>query len=118
MTESPIGIFSNLIGVVEGGWKNVFDYLADVPDAKPTASDYAFSVRKLYDLLVANETSDEAVLLREELLLLISAQLGQGFISKKHHRLVDGLLPKSAPTRRGRGRPRGAGCCWTFVWSA
>ena len=47
--------------------------------------------------------------MREELLLLISAQLGQGFISKKHYRLVDGLLPKPAPLRRGRGHPRGAG---------
>ena len=38
-------------------WQGVFNYLADLADAKPSAADYAMRVRKLYDVFVG-ETGD------------------------------------------------------------
>ena len=110
VTNRPVGAFSHLVGVAVGSWREVFNYFAGVPDAKPTAADYAFSVRKLYEMLVGAEAvqvQDDD--LRECLLLLVWQQLRAGVISKQHYRQVDKLLPKANATPLdGRGRPKGA----------
>ena len=107
MSDHSVGVFNYLAGVADGPWKGVFNHFAGVADAKPTAADYALSVRKLYDGL-AEQTGHDAELLRECLLLLVSEQLCLGLISKEHRELVDKLLAKPEPPRRGRGRPIGA----------
>lgn len=86
-------------------WNRVFHYLADLADAKPTAAEYARSVRKLYDVLAEESGDDEAV--REFLLLFHTPALHhRERISKRHCELVVKLLPK--PRRRKHGRPKGA----------
>jgi hypothetical protein len=85
-------------------WKGSFLYLADLADAKPTAADYAVTVRKLYDVLV-EEIGDPAAV-REFLLFHVPLQHGRGLISKHHRELALKLLPK-APRQKG-GRPKGA----------
>ena len=113
MTEQSVGLLNYLARVPDGAWRELSNHFAGVADAKPSAADYAFSVRKLYDRLV-KETGQDAELLRECLLLLVSEQLGLGLISKQHRRLVDQLLPKpklspkAAPPDRKRRRPKGA----------
>lgn len=86
-------------------WNRVFQYLADLADAKPTAAEYSMSVRKLYDVLAKESGDDEAV--REFLLLFHTSALHhRERISKRHRELVVKLLPK--PRRRKHGRPKGA----------
>ena len=83
----------------------MFNYLADLADAKPTAADYATTVRKLHDVLV--EESGDAQAVREFLVLFhTSAPYHRGRISKRHRELVVKLLPK--PPRQKPGRPEGA----------
>ena len=86
-------------------WNRVFQYLADLADAKTTAAEYAMSVRKLYDVLA--EESGDAQAIREFLVLFhTSAPYHRGRISKRHRELVVKLLPK--PPRQKGGRPKGA----------
>jgi hypothetical protein len=85
-------------------WIGAFHYLADLADAKPTAADYAITVRKVYDVL-AEDTGDP-VGVREFLLFQVSAQQHRGLISKQHRGLVIKLLPNLP--RQKRGRPKGA----------
>jgi hypothetical protein len=87
-------------------WQAVFDYLADLADAKLNSADYAKQVRVLYDLL-ASETGD-AEEVRKFLLHQVSAQLHRGQLSKQHRGLVAKLLPKPTPSGQGRGRTKGA----------
>ena len=107
MTDQSVGLLNCLARVPEGPWKELSNYFAGAADAKPSAADYAFSVRKLYERLV-EETGQDAELLRECLLLLVSEQQSLGLISKEHRELVDKLLAKPKPPARGRGRPIGA----------
>ena len=113
MTNQSVGLLNYLARVPDGSLKELSNYFAGVAVAKPSAADYAFSVRKLYDRLV-KETGQDAELLRECLLLLVSEQQGLGLISKQHRRLLDQLLPKpklspkAAPPDRKRRRPKGA----------
>jgi hypothetical protein len=55
-------------------WVGVFNYLADLADAKPSAADYAMTVRKLYDVLV--EESGDAEEALEFLLFHVPLQHG------------------------------------------
>jgi hypothetical protein len=87
-------------------WRGVFNYLEDLAEAKPSATDYAMKVRKLYDVL-AEDTGDP-VAVREFLLFRMSWHEHRGLISKQHCRLVAKLLPKPGPSGRGRGRTIGA----------
>src|SRR5262249_14318671 len=85
-------------------WKGVFNYLADLADAKGSATDYAMTVCKVYDVLV--EDTGDAAMAREFLLFQVSLQHHRGVISGQHYKLVAKLLP-SRPNRP-RGRPKGA----------
>jgi hypothetical protein len=87
-------------------WQGVYNFVADLADAKLNSADYAKQVRTLYDVLAA-ETGD-AELVREFLLYQVSAQQHRGQISKQCRGLVAKLLPKSAPSGPGRGRTKGA----------
>ena len=85
-------------------WVGVFNYLADLADAKQDAAAYAMKVRTLYDVLVEELGDAEAA--REFLLFHVPMQHGRGLISNQHCKLALKLLPK--PPRRKRGRPEGA----------
>lgn len=85
-------------------WQRVFNYLADLADAKPSAADYAMRVRTLCDVLVGETGDAEGV--RDFLLFQLSAQQHRRLISKQHRELVLKLMPK--PPRQKRGRPKGA----------
>jgi hypothetical protein len=107
VTDRSIGVFN--ADVADGPWKKVSNYFDGVADLKPTAADYAISVRKLYDLIAVDEAwQQDTELLREILLSLVSAQLHRGLISKQHDTLVAKLLPEPTPAHRGRGRPKKA----------
>jgi hypothetical protein len=80
--------------------KGVFNYLTDLAESEKSAADYAFTVRKMFDMLV--EDSGDAVTVRSFLLAQVSAQHQRGLISKDHHELVHELLPKLPAKRRGR----------------
>lgn len=82
--------------------KGVVNDLADLVDAKLSASDYAMTVRKVFDVLV--EDTGDAEWVREFLLFQISLQEHRGLVSKQHHKLVAKMLPK--PPARKRGRPK------------
>jgi hypothetical protein len=84
--------------------KGVLNDLADLADAKPSAADYAMTVRKMFDVL-AEDTGD-AEWVREYLLFQVSVQQHHGLVSKQHHKLVRKMLPK--PPARKRGRPKEA----------
>ena len=84
--------------------KGVLNDLADLADAKPSAADYAMTVRKMFDVL-AEDTGD-AEWVREFLLFQVSVQQHRGLVSKQHHKLVRKMLPK--PPARKRGRPKEA----------
>jgi hypothetical protein len=83
-------------------WSALFKYLANLADAKPSAADYAMTVRKVFDVLAENTGDAEWV--REFLLFQVSEQLHRGLVSKQHHKLVAQMLPK--PPARKRGRPK------------
>jgi hypothetical protein len=83
--------------------KGVFHFLANLAERKPSAADYAMTVRKVFDMLV--ETGD-AVTARDFLLAQVSAQHQLGLISKQHRTLVTESLPK--PPAKVRGRPKKA----------
>jgi hypothetical protein len=82
--------------------KGALNDLADLADAKPSAADYAMTVRKMFDEL-AEDTGD-AGWVREFLLFQVSVQQHRGLVSKQHHKLVAKMLPK--PPARKRGRPK------------
>ena len=84
--------------------KGVFNYLANLADAKPSPADYAIKVREVFDVLV-KDTSD-ATAAQDLLLSQVSAQCQLGLVSKQHYELVTELLPK--PSAKGRGRPKKA----------
>ena len=84
--------------------KGVFHFLASLAERKPSATDYAMRVRKVFDLLV-EETCDAATA-RDVLLSQVSAQHQLSIISAQHCELVTELLPK--PPARKRGRPKEA----------
>jgi hypothetical protein len=85
-------------------WKGVLNDLADLANAKPSAADYAMTVRKMFDVLA--EDTGEAEWVREYLLFQVSLQQHRGLVSKQHHKLVRKMLPK--PPARKRGRPKKA----------
>jgi hypothetical protein len=80
--------------------KAVVDDLADLVDAKLSTADYAMAVRKLFDVLV--EGIGDAEWVREFLLFQVSVQQHLGLVSKRHHKLVAQMLPKSPARKRGR----------------
>lgn len=84
--------------------KGALNDLADLADAKPSAADYAMTVRKMFDVLA--EDAGDAEWVREYLLFQVSAQQHRGLVSKQHHKLVREMLPK--PPARKRGRPKKA----------
>jgi hypothetical protein len=84
--------------------KGVFNYLANLADAKPSPADYAIKVREVFDVLV-KDTCD-ATAAQDFLLSQVSAQCQLGLVSKQHYELVTELLPK--PSAKGRGRPKKA----------
>jgi len=81
-------------------WDGVYNYLANLADAKLSAADYAIKVRQLYDVLFKEARDREEV--REFFLFHLPIQR----ISAEHRDLALKLLPK-APARKC-GRPRGA----------
>jgi hypothetical protein len=85
-------------------WGAVFKSLADLAHRKPSAADYAMTVRRVFDMLV-EETGDAAAA-RDFLLSHASAQHQLGIISTQHRTLVTERLPK--PPARVRGRPKKA----------
>jgi hypothetical protein len=84
--------------------KGVFNYLANLADAKPSPADYAIKVREVFDVLV-KDTCD-ATAAQDFLLSQVSAQCQLDLVSKQHYELVTELLPK--PSAKGRGRPKKA----------
>jgi hypothetical protein len=70
-------------------------------ESKPSAADYALTVRKVFDMLMDEGTWD-AVTVRNFLLAQVTAQHQRGLISREHHELVHERLPKPAAKRRGR----------------
>jgi hypothetical protein len=84
--------------------KGVFHFLANLAERKPSAADYAMTVRKVFDMLV--EETGDAVTARDFLLAQVSAQHQLGLISKQHRTLVTESLPK--PPAKVRGRPKKA----------
>lgn len=79
--------------------KGVFKYLADLAESEPSAADYAFRVRRVFEILL---DTGGAVTVRNFLLAQVTAQHQRGLISKEHHELVHELLPKPPAKRRGR----------------
>jgi hypothetical protein len=84
--------------------KGVFDYLANLADAKPSPADYAIKVREVFDVLVKDTCHATAA--QDFLLSQVSAQCQLGLVSKQHYELVTELLPE--PPAKGRGRPKKA----------
>jgi hypothetical protein len=84
--------------------KGVFNFLSNLAERKPSAADYAVTVRKIFDILA--EEPGDAVTARDFLLAQVSAQHQLGLISKQHHELVSKLLPQ--PPAKRRGRPKKA----------
>jgi hypothetical protein len=82
-------------------WKGALNDLTALADAKPSASDYAMMVRKIFDVLVVDI---DAEWVREFLLFQVSLQQHRGLVSKQHHKLVAKMLPN--PPGRKRGRPK------------
>lgn len=84
--------------------KGVINYLSDLAESEPSAADFAFAVRKVFNGLVVD--TGDAVTVRNFLLAQVSAQHELRLISKEHHELVYELLPK--PPAKRRGRPKEA----------
>jgi hypothetical protein len=87
-------------------WKGAFHYLWRLAEEKQSATDYAMTVRIVYDVL-AEDTGDAAIA-REFVLFQVSTQFHRRAISNQHRELVTKLLPLPEQPARGRGRPKGA----------
>src|SRR5579862_6408545 len=101
-----LGLFNYSDNMADGALKELAKYLASVVDDRPTAEDYACSVRTIYKPAI-EENLLEPEVIRYLFLELVSDQQRLGLISKRHKYLAEKMLRVPRP-QRGRGRPKGA----------